>query len=65
MLFASFDFLLFFVPVMLAFWAMRNHPAARVLMLLGASYFFYMAGPRPPEGELSPPWYFAGNCFPV
>jgi alginate O-acetyltransferase complex protein AlgI len=60
MLFASFDFLLFFVPVMLAFWALRNHPAARVLMLLGASYFFYMAGPRPPEGEISPPWYFAG-----
>lgn len=60
MLFASFDFLLFFVPVMLAFWALRNHPVARVLMLLGASYFFYMAGPKPPEGELSPPWYFAG-----
>ena len=60
MLFASFDFLLFFVPVMLAFWALRNHPVARVLMLLGASYFFYMAGPRPPEGEISPPWYFAG-----
>jgi D-alanyl-lipoteichoic acid acyltransferase DltB (MBOAT superfamily) len=60
MLFASFDFLIFFVPVMLAFWALRNHPAARVLMLLGASYFFYMAGPRPPEGEISPPWYFAG-----
>jgi alginate O-acetyltransferase complex protein AlgI len=60
MLFASFDFLIFFVPVLLAFWALRNHPVARVIMLLGASYFFYMAGPRPPEGDISPPWYFAG-----
>jgi hypothetical protein len=60
MLFASFDFLIFFVPVLLAFWALRNHPAARVLMLLVASYFFYMGGSRPPPGEVSPPWYFAG-----
>jgi len=60
MLFASFDFLIFFVPVLLAFWALRNHPAARVLMLLGASYFFYMGGSRPPDGGVSPPWYFAG-----
>lgn len=60
MLFASFDFLIFFVPVLLAFWALRNHPAARVIMLLGASYFFYMGGSKPPPGEVSPPWYFAG-----
>ncbi len=60
MLFASFDFLIFFVPVLLGFWALRNHPAARVVLLLGASYFFYMAGARPPQGEISPPWYFAG-----
>ena len=60
MLFASFDFFLFFVPVLLAFWALRNFPRARVLMLLGASYFFYMAGPKPPEGQVSAPWYFVG-----
>jgi alginate O-acetyltransferase complex protein AlgI len=60
MLFASFDFLLFVVPVVLAFWALRSHAAARTLMLLVASYWFYMASARPPEGEISPPWYFAG-----
>ncbi|NVB36971.1 MBOAT family protein [Pseudenhygromyxa sp. WMMC2535] len=60
MLFASFDFLLFFVPVLLAFWALRSHPRARVLLLIAASYFFYMASARPPEGALSPPWTFAG-----
>jgi alginate O-acetyltransferase complex protein AlgI len=60
MLFASLDFLIFFVPVLLAFWALRNHPAARVILLLAASYFFYMGGSRPPPGEVSPPWYFAG-----
>jgi alginate O-acetyltransferase complex protein AlgI len=60
MLFASFDFLIFFVPVLAAFWALRNHPVARVLLLLAASYFFYMASARPPAGELPPPWTFAG-----
>ncbi len=60
MLFASFDYLLFFVPVLLGFWALRQHPAARTALLLVASYFFYMASARPPEGEISPPWYFAG-----
>ncbi|MFV8750634.1 MBOAT family O-acyltransferase [Nannocystaceae bacterium ST9] len=60
MLFASFDFLLFAVPVILAFWALRSYPAVRTLVLLLASYFFYMASARPPEGAISPPWYFAG-----
>jgi alginate O-acetyltransferase complex protein AlgI len=60
MLFASFDFLLFFVPVLAAYWLLRGHAAARVAMLIGASYFFYMASSRPPAGELPPPWYFAG-----
>lgn len=63
MLFASFDFLLFFVPVLAAFWLLRGHAAARVAMLIGASYFFYMASARPPAGELPPPWYFAGLLF--
>lgn len=60
MLFASFDFLLFAVPVILAFWALRGRPGARTVMLLLASYFFYMGSAKPPEGEISPPWYFAG-----
>ena len=60
MLFASFDFLLFFVPVLLAFWALRDRPATRTALLLGASYFFYMASARPPGGGLPTPWYFAG-----
>jgi alginate O-acetyltransferase complex protein AlgI len=60
MLFASFDFLLFVVPVSLAFWALRSYPGARTILLLLASYFFYMASSRPPEGAISPPWYFAG-----
>ncbi len=58
MLFPTFDFLVFLVPVLVAFWALSHRPAARVLLLLVASYFFYMAGPRtdPPPT----PWYFAG-----
>ncbi len=60
MLFASLDFLLFIVPVLFGFWALRERPAARVALLLGASYFFYMAGARPPAGTHSPPWFFAG-----
>lgn len=58
MLFTTFDFLLFIVPVLVAFWAVSHRPVARVLLLLFASYFFYMAGPKtdPPPT----PWYFAG-----
>ncbi|MCH9684002.1 MAG: MBOAT family protein [Deltaproteobacteria bacterium] len=58
MLFPTFDFLVFVVPVLLAFWALGHRPLARVLLLLIASYFFYMAGPKtdPPPT----PWYFAG-----
>jgi alginate O-acetyltransferase complex protein AlgI len=58
MLFPTFDYLLFAVPVLLAFWALSHRPAARVGLLLVASYFFYMAGPKtePPP----PPWTFAG-----
>ncbi|MCX4246719.1 MBOAT family O-acyltransferase [Paraliomyxa miuraensis] len=58
MLFPTFDFLVFLVPVLVASWALGHRPVARVLLLLGASYFFYMAGPKtdPPPT----PWYFAG-----
>lgn len=58
MLFPSFDFLVFIIPVLLIFWAASGRPVVRVLFLLGASYFFYMAGPRlDPPGT---PWYYAG-----
>jgi len=58
MLFPTFDYLVFLVPVLVAFWALGHRPVARVLLLLVASYFFYMAGPKtnPPPT----PWYFAG-----
>ena len=46
MLFPTFDYLVFLVPILVAFWALGHRPVARVLLLLGASYFFYMAGPK-------------------
>jgi D-alanyl-lipoteichoic acid acyltransferase DltB (MBOAT superfamily) len=60
MLFASFDFLLFFVPVLLAYWALRGRTTARFVVLLVASYFFYMASGKPLGAQLPTPWYFAG-----
>jgi D-alanyl-lipoteichoic acid acyltransferase DltB (MBOAT superfamily) len=60
MLFASFDFVLFFLPVLLAYWALARHPLARWLLLLGSSYFFYCASARPPSGGWPTPWYFVG-----
>ncbi len=60
MLFASFDFLLFFLPVLLAYWALARHPAARWGLLLVASYFFYCASAKPLSGEPPTPWYFVG-----
>ncbi len=58
MLFPTFDFLLFALPVLAGFWALSNRPWARVIFLLVASYFFYAAGPKttPPPA----PAYFAG-----
>ena len=58
MLFPTFDYLIFLAPMLVAFWLLGGRPRARVLLLLVASYFFYMAGPRtdPPPT----PWYFAG-----
>ena len=56
MLFVSFDFLLFIVPVLLLSWALANVPVLRVLMLIAASYFFYMGGPH--TDPIQPPWYF-------
>ncbi|MCA9714664.1 MAG: MBOAT family protein, partial [Myxococcales bacterium] len=58
MLFVSFDFLLFIIPVLLIAWALSNAAAARVLFLIGASYFFYMAGPL--TNPLPAPWYYVG-----
>ena len=58
MLFPTFDFLLFILPTLLGFWMLAGRPVARVLFLLVASYFFYMAGPKtePPPA----PWYYVG-----
>ena len=61
MLFVSFDFLLFIIPVLLLAWALANVSALRVLFLIAASYFFYMAGPH--TDPIQPPWYFAGLLF--
>jgi alginate O-acetyltransferase complex protein AlgI len=58
MLFPTFDFLVFMVPVLLATWALGHRPKARMLLLLLASYFFYMASPK--TDPLPLPWYFAG-----
>ena len=58
MLFPTFDYLLFLLPVLVVFWAIADRPVARVLVLLGASYFFYMAGPK--TNPLPTPWYFVG-----
>src|SRR5690606_8470322 len=60
MLFASFDFLLFALPVLTAYWALWSKPTARMWLLLVGSYFFYMAAARPPGGGLPTRWYFAG-----
>lgn len=60
MLFASFDFVLFFLPVLLAYWVLAKHPVARWTLLLGSSYFFYCASAKPPTGGWPTPWYFVG-----
>ncbi len=60
MLFASLDFLLFFLPVLAAYWALARRPRARWILLLAASYFFYCASSRPVSGELPTHWAFVG-----
>jgi alginate O-acetyltransferase complex protein AlgI len=60
MLFASFDFVLFFLPVLLGYWALARHPVARWMLLLCSSYFFYCASAKPPSGGWPTPWYFVG-----
>jgi D-alanyl-lipoteichoic acid acyltransferase DltB (MBOAT superfamily) len=59
-LFASFDFLLFFTVVFGGYWALVRRPAWRATWIVGASYFFYMAGQKPADGPPPTPWYFAG-----
>lgn len=60
MLFASFDFLLFFLPVLAGYWLLPSRSVARWLLVLGSSYFFYMASPLPDAGAGGTPWYFVG-----
>jgi alginate O-acetyltransferase complex protein AlgI len=58
MLFVSFDFLLFIIPVLLLSWALAHVPMLRTGLLIAASYFFYMAGPH--TDPIQPPFYFVG-----
>jgi D-alanyl-lipoteichoic acid acyltransferase DltB (MBOAT superfamily) len=60
MLFASFDFLLFFTVAFAGYWALSGRPGWRALWVILASYFFYMASSKPVEGPLPTPWYFVG-----
>jgi alginate O-acetyltransferase complex protein AlgI len=60
MLFASFDFLLFLLPVFVAYWALGDRPRARGMILIAAGYFFYMAAPKPVEGPPPPRFYYVG-----
>ena len=60
MLFASFDFLLFFSVAFVGYWALSRRPAWRAVWVVAASYFFYMAGAKPVHGPLPTPWYFVG-----
>jgi alginate O-acetyltransferase complex protein AlgI len=58
MLFPTFDFLLFCVPVLLIGWALARRAGPRTWFLLAASYFFYMAAPK--TDPLPTPWYYVG-----
>lgn len=60
MLFASFDFLLFFAVMFAVYWALTGQRWLRIVWVVAGSYFFYMAGPKPVDGPLPTPWYFAG-----
>jgi D-alanyl-lipoteichoic acid acyltransferase DltB (MBOAT superfamily) len=60
MLFASFDFLLFFCVAFGGYWALAGRPAWRAVWVVAASYFFYTAASKPVEGPLPTPWYFVG-----
>ena len=60
MLFASFDFLLFFAVAFAGYWALAGRPGLRAMWVVAASYFFYMAGSKPVDGPLPTPWYYVG-----
>jgi alginate O-acetyltransferase complex protein AlgI len=60
MLFASLDYVLFFIPVLIGYWLLSQRTVARLLLLVAASYFFYCASPKPSGSGLPTPWYFIG-----
>src|SRR5690606_5792960 len=60
MLFASLDFLIFFLPVLAGYWALAARPRARWILLLASSYFFYCASSKPVSGELPTHWAYVG-----
>lgn len=60
MLFASFDFLLFFLVAFAGYWALVGHPRLRAVWVVATSYFFYTAGAKPLQGPPPTPWYYVG-----
>jgi D-alanyl-lipoteichoic acid acyltransferase DltB (MBOAT superfamily) len=60
MLFASLDFLIFFLPVLAGYWALAERPRARWILLLASSYFFYCASSKPVTGALPTHWGYVG-----
>lgn len=60
MLFASFDFLLFFSVAFAAYWLLSGRARTQILLVTALSYFFYSASSKPVDGPLPTPWYFVG-----
>jgi alginate O-acetyltransferase complex protein AlgI len=60
MLFASFDFLLFFSVAFVGYWLLSARPLGQLVFMTGLSYFFYSASPKPVDGPLPTPWTFVG-----
>ncbi|MFO7177150.1 MAG: MBOAT family O-acyltransferase [Pseudomonadota bacterium] len=63
MLFASFDFLLFFCVAFAGYWVLAGLPQLRALWILALSYFFYVAGPKPTDGPPPLSWHYVGLLF--
>ena len=60
MLFASFDFVLFFLPVLLCYWLLAKHPVARDLsgaMLRHARSLNAVTGVEVPLVQAGPPYW--------
>src|SRR5690606_13144996 len=60
MLFASFDFLLFFCVAFAGYWVLGGLPRLRAFWVLALSYFFYVAGPKPTDGPPPLSFHYVG-----